>query len=48
MPFCTEVETVLLGPVLLLSLGMFGFVFIPPAPGCKGLQENLGFCFKHF
>lgn len=38
----------LLVPVLLLSLGVFGFVFIIPAPGGKGLQENLGFCFKHF
>lgn len=48
MPFNTEMETVLLGLVLLLSLGIFGLVFITPAPGGKGLQENLGFCFRHF
>lgn len=48
MPFNTEMETVLLVPVLLLSPGIFGLVFIIPAPGGKGLQGNLGFCFKHF
>lgn len=34
--------------MLLLSLEIFGLVFIVPAPGGKRLQENLGFCFKAF